>query len=38
MFEEKQKRDLDAFQRREQQLAEAYHKNKPLCLLHAQTK
>ncbi|CAE7470682.1 unnamed protein product [Symbiodinium necroappetens] len=28
---EKQKRDLDAFQRREQQLAEAYHKNKPLC-------
>eukprot|EP00434_Breviolum_minutum_P006325 symbB.v1.2.005584.t1/scaffold326.1/size228935/6 len=28
---EKQKKDLDAFQRREQQLAEVYYKNKPLC-------
>mmetsp|Transcript_39033 Transcript_39033/g.72681 ORF Transcript_39033/g.72681 Transcript_39033/m.72681 type:complete len:396 (-) Transcript_39033:96-1283(-) len=28
---EKQKQDLDSFQRREQQLAEVYHKNKPLC-------
>ena len=29
--QEKQKKDLDAFQRREQQLAEVYYKNKPLC-------
>eukprot|EP00931_Biecheleriopsis_adriatica_P112343 TRINITY_DN8694_c1_g1_i2.p2 TRINITY_DN8694_c1_g1~~TRINITY_DN8694_c1_g1_i2.p2 ORF type:complete len:114 (+),score=26.89 TRINITY_DN8694_c1_g1_i2:100-441(+) len=28
---EKQQKDLEAFQRREQQLAEAYYKNKPLC-------
>ena len=31
--QEKQKKDLDAFQRREQQLAEVYYKNKPLCAL-----
>lgn len=28
---ERQRKNLDEFQRREQQLAEAYHKNKPLC-------
>ena len=28
---ERQRRNLDEFKRREQQLAEAYHKNKPLC-------
>ena len=28
---ERQRKNLDDFQRREQQLAEAYHKNKPLC-------
>mmetsp|Transcript_12997 Transcript_12997/g.35660 ORF Transcript_12997/g.35660 Transcript_12997/m.35660 type:complete len:423 (-) Transcript_12997:14-1282(-) len=28
---ERQRKNLDNFQRREQQLAEAYHKNKPLC-------
>ncbi|CAJ1450308.1 unnamed protein product [Effrenium voratum] len=28
---EKQKKDLEAFQRRDQQLAEAYYKNKALC-------
>ena len=33
---EKQKKDLDAFQRREQQLAEVYYKNKPLCSLALQ--
>ncbi|CAK9099897.1 Probable protein phosphatase 2C 26 (AtPP2C26) [Durusdinium trenchii] len=28
---ERQRKNLDEFKRREQQLAEAYHKNKPLC-------
>lgn len=28
---ERQRQNLDLFQRREQNLAEAYHKNKPLC-------
>ena len=28
---EKQRKNLEEFKRREQQLAEAYHKNKPLC-------
>ncbi|CAJ1399250.1 unnamed protein product [Effrenium voratum] len=32
-WQEKQKKDLEAFQRRDQQLAEAYYKNKALCAL-----